>query len=102
MRRFLRSQQGFLSLLGILLTMCFVVFLSYIVFNVYLKKSPINNSAEGKAFQNMAKEAGVNTSDYQSILESTTQKIHQLEKQELERPGQIFDEAQRQATPGGQ
>ena len=62
-----KDKKGIFSLLGLLLATMVVVFLSYILLTVYFKKPAIEKETEAILVQQ-----GIDSSSYQSILDSTS------------------------------
>ncbi len=75
-----KTQSGFLSLLGLLLTLAIIFILIIISFNVYFKFS-----APSESFSKITSEQGLDTSNYKSILDSSRKKVEDINKQMLER-----------------
>jgi len=72
-------QKGFISILGILLSLVIVCVMFYWALNVYFGKSSIN-----EANKSTIKEYGIDTSSQKAVLESTKQKISVAEQQMLD------------------
>ena len=73
MMRYFRNKRGFLTLLGLIFTLAIILFLCYFMFNVYFKRSSIST----------------NTSNPQTIIDTTRGKIREIEKEHLNELGNI-------------
>jgi type IV secretory pathway TrbF-like protein len=76
-----KNNQGFIGLLGMVLTLAIILVIVYISFKTYFKPNltGISNPSE----------TGINTTSYQSILESSKKKVEDINKQTLERQKQL-------------
>ncbi|MDD5730215.1 MAG: hypothetical protein PHN57_03695 [Candidatus Omnitrophica bacterium] len=74
------------TLLEILLVLVIVSIVARKVFTTYLKKPSLDKNAE-----NFVHEQGINTSSHKAVLESTKEKIRDINKQ-LEKQNQEMDE----------
>ena len=72
----LKNKQGFLSLIGMLLAVAIICFISYFAWNTYFRKSPLD-----KAAQETLNEQGINTANTQTILGSTKNKLKEIQNQ---------------------
>ena len=79
------NNDGFLSFLGLLLTLMIIGFLSYTAFRNYYSSV----SQPDKEMENSLKEQSINTTSYQSVLDSTRKRINDLNQQEINRAGQL-------------
>jgi hypothetical protein len=84
------NKDGFFSFLGILLALVLVVFLFNLAAKVYMKPAPIQDQAA----RNFVTQAGIDTTNYHSVLDSTVKQIREIEKQQVDRPNQIMQEMQ--------
>lgn len=84
----MKNNKGFFSMVGLLLSVAIVCFLAYFALNVYFKPSPVVGDKET---QTQMSQEGINTSSYQSLLDSTKERIKKVEQQELNRPNEIAD-----------
>ena len=83
----LKSKNGFFSLAAILITLVIVCVLGYLMFDQYLKPSATIDE-KNKAY---IQEQNIDTSTTQSVLETTKKRIHDMEKQELDRSNDVLD-----------
>ena len=75
------GNDGFFSLLALLLTFMIICFMAYGAFQNYYSKSPkIDQSTR----QDLSTQ-GINTQSYQSVLDSTRTKLKDITKQENDR-----------------
>ncbi len=86
MRYFLKNEKGFLSLLGLLFTLAIILFVCYIMINTYLRK-PISD----KSTEKVISEQNIDTSSYQSIVDTTRKRVQDIEKQAEERQNQLLE-----------
>ncbi|MEW6169985.1 MAG: hypothetical protein AB1472_00245 [Candidatus Omnitrophota bacterium] len=77
-------ESGFLSLLGLLLTLAIIFILVIISFNIYFKFS-----APSESLNKISSEADPNTPNYKSILDSSRKKVEDINKQMLERSKEL-------------
>ena len=80
----LLGKKGFFSLLGLLLTVLIIGVLCYFLLNVYLKR-PLFNAETKKSLS----EQGIDSSSYQSTLDSTRKEIRNINRKILEREKEI-------------
>ena len=80
------SNKGFVSLLGLILSIAIICILFYISLKVYFKKllpeGEIKKSLEGQ---------GIDTSSYPAVLDSSKKKIEDINRQIHERDRQLQD-----------
>ena len=75
---------GFLTLLGLVLTLVIIYIIGYITFKLYFKRSlPEENMGKTSS------EQGTATSSYQSVLDSAEKQINDINKQQLNRLKQL-------------
>ena len=75
---------GFVTLIGLLLTMAIICILSYIAFKVYFKGPP-----QGEGIVGTFSEQGLDTANYQSVLDSSRKEIERANKQIIDRAKQL-------------
>ena len=75
-----RDKRGFVSFVGLLLTLAIIAILFYLVYNCYFKIIP-----GGKKLEKNLSEEGIDTRNLQTILDSTKQKVEDINKQMSER-----------------
>jgi hypothetical protein len=80
----MKPHRGFASMIGLLFALAIVLFIFYILFNTYFKRTSMDKSTE-KAVQ----EQGINTANYGTIIDSTRNKIKDIEKQAAERENPV-------------
>jgi predicted membrane protein len=85
MKYFYKERNGFFTILGTLLAVAIILFLCYLLLNNYFKKPLLDNKTQG-----VLSEQGINTSNYRTILDSTKDKLKDIEKQALNREGQLY------------
>jgi len=71
-----KFNKGF-GFIGILLVLAIICFLFYKVMNLYFKKTPTIN----KETQKTLSEQGINTANYKSIVDSTREKVQDIQAQ---------------------
>ena len=77
---------GFLTLLGLVLTLVIIYIIGYITFKLYFKRLlPEENMGKTSS------EQGTDTSSYQSVLDSAEKQINDINKQQLNRLKQLED-----------
>lgn len=79
-----RFNNGFVTLIGILLTMVIICILSYTAFKVYFKGSP-----QRKGIVDTFSEQGLDTANYQSVLDSSRKEIERANKKVIDRAKQL-------------
>lgn len=80
------KKKGFLSLLGLILTVGIIIFLCYLSINTYLKKPVVDK----KSRDALAKQ-GIDTSSQQAVLESTKRRIADINKKANRRADEIIN-----------
>ncbi len=80
-----KDRRGF-TLLGLLLAIAIVCVLYYIAVNTYFKKPILDKSTEKSL-----SEQGIDISSHQAILESTKEKLEDINKKLLNKSRQIED-----------
>jgi len=80
------KKNGFLSLLGLILTVGIIIFLFYLSINTYLNKPVVD-----KESQKALAEQGIDTSSRQAVLESTKRKIADINKEANRRADEIIN-----------
>ncbi|MFH1867774.1 MAG: hypothetical protein ABH843_02270 [Candidatus Omnitrophota bacterium] len=78
------SQDGFASLIGILIVICIIASLFSILLRVYTRRP----SAGSKETIEIMEESGIETSGYDNILQSTKENIKEVNKQTADRAKQ--------------
>ena len=78
------SRGGFLGLVGLLLVLVIISFLSYFMLNVYYKKQA---PEQGKGISDLGE--SVTSTNYQSTLERTRKQVKDINKQILNREKQF-------------
>ncbi len=81
------KNDGFLSLLGILLTLIIIGFLSYTAFKNYSSSVSQTDKSMDKTF----KEQGINTTSYQAVLDTTRKRVNDLTQQQINYFQQVED-----------
>lgn len=76
---------GFVSLLGVLLTLVIISVLSYMVFKNYYSATPQSD----KSIEKPLAEAGINTTSYSTVLDSTKTRINDLSQQQMKAAEQL-------------
>jgi type IV secretory pathway TrbF-like protein len=84
MSRYPKNNQGFVSLIGMLLTLIIICFLVYTMLNIYFKPGVVEKTA-GKNMQ----ASGIDTSSYKSIVDSTKDKVKEINQRSQERVDQL-------------
>ena len=79
-------RKGFLTFFELILVIGVILFLCYIAFNAYFKKSPLNIDKETTKSLH---EQNIDTSNYKAILDSSREKIKGVNKQLLNNQRQI-------------
>lgn len=74
------NKRGFISLIELLLAAVIILFIGYIMLNLYTKGSYID-----KKTKKVLEEGGIDTSGYKGILDSTKRKIEDINKQTVNR-----------------
>jgi hypothetical protein len=72
------NNKGFMSLLGLIVTMAIIGGMAYFVFTRYLGKPPIDAQTK-----EAAREAGIDTSNQKTILQSTAAQIKALQTDQI-------------------
>lgn len=78
--KILTSEKGFVLLVGILITAIIIAVLFFLMLKIYIKGPSVK-----KETAEIMEEAGIDTSDYKGVLESTKNKIDDLNKQSADR-----------------
>ena len=84
-----KDKKGFLSLIELFVAILIITLLAYVGFNIYNKTF----FGDEKIAQQLS-EADLDTTNYQTTLESTKKKIETFNKQLLEREDQFFKMAE--------
>jgi len=84
-----RNSKGFYSIIGLLLSLAIICLLVYMMTNRYAKK-PIKDQPQNDFISSQ----GINTSNYQGVLESTKKKIHAIEQERLDRSNDVLKQMQ--------
>lgn len=79
-----RFNQGFATLIGLLLTMAIICLLGYIAYKVYFKPP-----AQQKGIPEALSGQGIDSSTYRSVLESSRKQIEETNREILERARQL-------------
>ena len=82
------NNKGFMGMIGLLLTAVIICYLAYISFTQYFGKPSAHMD---QPTQQMATDAGIDTSSQQAVLESTKAKIRDVEAMELKREDQLMN-----------
>ena len=82
----MHNRSGFASLIGLILTLAIILILAYVAFKVYFEMPVRDEEIKGAL-----SEQGIDTSSYQSITESTREKVKDVNKQLLQRQKQLED-----------
>lgn len=80
----MKYKMGFVTLLALLLVLVIMCILIYMLYNTYFKKL----SPEGRTTKSFL-EQGLDTSNYQSILDSTRKTVKDINKQQLDRTNDL-------------
>ncbi len=75
----LTGNGGFLSILGVLLSLLIIGYMSYLMLKSYTKE-PLKD----KATSGVLAEQGIKTDSYQGIMDSTKTKLNQVTQQQLD------------------
>ena len=70
----------FLSILGLILSLAIILIFSYMILNSYFKSPVLNKEAEKSL-----SEQGIDTSSHKAILDSTKERVQDINKQILDR-----------------
>ena len=81
---YFRDKKGFLSLLGLLLTVAIILYLCYIAFNIYFKEPAIDEETK----KSISKE-GIDTSSHKAVLDSIREKTKDIKERAWQRSQQI-------------
>ena len=68
--------KGGFTIIGILIVLVIIALLFYKVLNVYFKKPPVDKETE-----KVLNQQGIDTANYQSIVDTTRDRIHSIETQ---------------------
>ncbi len=79
------KKNGFLSLLGLILTVGIIIFLCYLAVNTYFHKPVVD-----KESRDALAEQGIDASSRQAVLESTKRKIADINKEANHRADEII------------
>ncbi len=82
------KNKGFMGMIGLLLAAVIVGFLAYLSFTQYFGKPSAHMD---EPTQQMATDAGIDTSSQQAVLESTKAKIKNIEAMELKQEDQLMN-----------
>jgi hypothetical protein len=82
MAHYFKDKRGYLTLLGLIITLAFICFLFYTLINTYFKKLPIDKSLQGQG--GILSSQGIDATNYQSVTKSTRKKIEGINKQHRE------------------
>jgi competence protein ComGC len=80
-----KNRGSFLSLIEFLIVLAIISFLAYKILNGYLKP------ALNKENQKSLSETGINTANYKTIIDTTRDKMRDIQKQEMKRIQEIED-----------
>ena len=81
--RTLTCKKGFVSLVGILITIIIIAISFFLMLKIYIKGPSVK-----KETAEIMEEAEIDASDYKGALEGTKNKIDDLNKQSADRAGQ--------------
>ena len=87
--KYLGQEKGFISLLGLLLSLAITCFLFYILFNVYFR---VPATRENPGNDTFSQAASIPVSDYKSIVNTTKSKLQDINKKEQERLNSFMQE----------
>lgn len=73
-----KLKSGFMFL-ELLLVLAIIMFIAYKVINMYVKKPALNKEA-----QKISTEAGIDTSSYKSIVNSTKDKLNDIQNKRMD------------------
>lgn len=76
--RNLRDNKGFATILGIILALAIISFLLFIMLNTFFKKPTVDKQTD-----RALKEQGVDTSNYQTIKDTTRKNLEDITSQHL-------------------
>jgi len=79
-----RLKQAFLSLLGLLVTIAIICILAFTTFKSYFQKPVLDEPSE-----KFIQEQNINTTNYQSILSSTKDKLRKATQTENEHVNEV-------------
>ncbi|MFC1703519.1 hypothetical protein ACFL1E_01870 [Candidatus Omnitrophota bacterium] len=81
-----KAKEGFMSMIGLLFAVAIIAVLCYFVVTTYVKPPVADTSV-----QEAASQAGIDTSNYKSVLETTKTTVKDIEKQQMDRQKQLGD-----------
>ncbi len=79
---------GFLTLLGLIVTLAIICIMAYIVFNFYFK-APLLQDNIGNSLS--VSEQGIDTSSYHSVIDTAKKKLEDVERQQNNNLKQMED-----------
>jgi len=86
MRFYSFKKDGFLMYIGLLLAVAIILMLFFYLFNTYYKSPSVDGST-----QKTLSTHGIDSTSYQSVVDSTREKVKDIEQQMLEREQQLYN-----------